>query len=50
MSLVDLALIAATEVEGGENVVPLPTWVYGVSTLVILLLLLWLVTRLNSDV
>lgn len=50
MSLVNLAVIATTEAEGAENVVPLPTWVYGVSTLVILLLLLWLVTRLNSDV
>lgn len=50
MSLVNLAVLASAEAEGTESTVPLPTWVYGVSTLVILLLLLWLVTRLNSDV
>lgn len=49
MSLVNLAILASEEVEGAE-VVPQPSWVYGVSTLVILLLLLWLVTRLNTDV
>lgn len=50
MSLVNLLAVVSEEAEGGGNVVPLPTWIYGVSTLVVLLLLLWLVTRLNSEV
>jgi hypothetical protein len=50
MSLLNLAVLASEEVEGAESIVPLPTWVYGVATLIIFLLLLWLVTRLNSDV
>lgn len=49
MSLMNLVILASEEAEGAESIVPLPSWVYGVSTLVILLLLLWLVTRLNSD-
>lgn len=49
MNLINLAVAASTEAEGTEDIVPLPTWVYGVSTLVIMLVLLLLVTRLNLD-
>ena len=32
-----------------SSLVVYPTWVYGVSTLVVLMLLLWVVTRVNLD-
>lgn len=57
MTLGTLALLA-NEAESGlaesglaesENVVPLPAWVYGLTALVILLLLLLVVTRLDLD-
>ncbi len=52
MTLGTLALLA-TEAEPGlaesESTVPLPSWVYGVSALAILLLLLLVVTRLDLD-
>ncbi len=52
MTLGTLALLA-NEAEAGlaesETVVPLPAWVYGLTALAILLLLLLVVTRLDLD-
>jgi hypothetical protein len=49
MSLLNLAIAANAEAEAGSSASNQPGWVYGLSTLVILLLLLWLVSRLNAD-